>query len=154
MLVNPGPLVFGTITVGALLGAESARSETYLETVGAVLIALVLYWLAHSYAELTARRFEQGHRLKPRVIGETMAHELAVVTGAAPSLVAVLICWAAGAGLGAAVNAGIWTSVGMVVLVELVAGVRAQLSAGALAVQIMVGALFGGLIIAMKVVLH
>ena len=44
MPTNPGRLVYGTIAVGALLAAESARQETYVETVFAVAITLLLYW--------------------------------------------------------------------------------------------------------------
>jgi len=53
---NPAGLIYGTIAVAALLAAESARRETYVETVGAVLITLLLYWLAHSYAGFTGER--------------------------------------------------------------------------------------------------
>src|ERR1035441_8833725 len=52
MPTNPGRLVYGTIAVGALLAAESARQETYVETVFAVAITLLLYWLAHSFFAL------------------------------------------------------------------------------------------------------
>src|ERR1019366_2743617 len=50
---NTWGLVYGTIAIGALLAAETAQSETYIETVGGVLIALVIYWLAHAYSEFT-----------------------------------------------------------------------------------------------------
>jgi hypothetical protein len=58
MLANPGAVVYGTVTVGAVLATESAQRETYASTLEGVLVALVLYWLAHSYAEFTpvARR--------------------------------------------------------------------------------------------------
>jgi hypothetical protein len=42
----------------------------------------------------------------------------------------------------------------MIVVVELVAGVRAQLSARALLTQTLAGALFGLLVIALELVLH
>ncbi len=52
MLPNTGGVLYGTITVGSLLGAESATRETYGRTVGAVAIALLLYWLVHSGRDL------------------------------------------------------------------------------------------------------
>lgn len=54
---NLAPAIYGTVAVGSVLAVESAQRESYLETVGAVLIALVLYWLAHSYGESASRRW-------------------------------------------------------------------------------------------------
>ena len=57
MPTNPAGLVYGTIAVGALLAAESARQETYTRTIIAVAIALILYWLSYSYAEFTGQAY-------------------------------------------------------------------------------------------------
>lgn len=154
MFTNPGPLVYGTITVGALLDAESTRGENFPDTVGAVALAMVTYWLAHSYARLTADRLEAGKPLTFRIVGETMAHELAIITGAAVPLLAVVISWLAGASLTTAVNVAIWLSAVMILLIEAAAAVRARLEGVSLVVQIGVGALLGVLIIAVKLVLH
>jgi hypothetical protein len=137
-----------------LLDAEYSRNDTYLETVGAVLIAMALYWLAHSYAEFTARRLHRGHPFTMRALAETMAHELAILTAAALPLAALLIVWAAGATLRDAVNAGIWTSAGMIVLIELIVGVRAKLSGLELLAQVVLGTVLGALVIVLRIVLH
>lgn len=150
----PGPLVYGTLTIGALLDAESTQTETYTETVAAVAVAMVLYWLAHSYATLMARRIEDGERLKLRAVAETAAHELSILVGALIPLLAVLISWLAGGTLTTAVLAAIWTSAAMIVLIELVAGVSAKLSGFALAVQTVFGVVLGIGIIAMKLIFH
>jgi hypothetical protein len=154
MFANPAPLIYGTITVGALLDAESARAETYAETVGAVVIAMLLVWLAHSYAQLMGRRLKGGERLAFRAAREMAVHELSILTGAAVPLVAVLIAWLAGATLGWAVTAAIWTAAAMIVVIEVVAGLRAELSRGVFMIQTVFGVLLGLLIIALKLVLH
>jgi uncharacterized membrane protein YadS len=46
ILENPGDAVCGAIAVGALLAAETPRQETYAKTIAAVIITLLLYWLA------------------------------------------------------------------------------------------------------------
>ena len=46
-----GGVVYGVITVGALMAAESGRHESYLDAFASALIATLLYWLAHSYAD-------------------------------------------------------------------------------------------------------
>lgn len=154
MFGAPGPLVYGTITVAALLATESARHETYLETVGAVAVVMVLYWLAHSYATLMGRRIEGHERLQLRTIGQTAGRELPILTGAMVPLLAVLISWAAGARLTVAVSIGIWISVAMLLLIEVVAGISARLSAVALVIQTVFGAMLGLLIIAIELIFH
>jgi hypothetical protein len=93
ILENPGDAIYGAIAVGALLAAETPRRETYAKTVAAVVITLLLYWLAHSYAELAGERLRSGARLNARGL-----------------LATLLICWIAGTGLSAAVLAAVWTS--------------------------------------------
>lgn len=146
--------MYGTITVGALLAAESAKRETYAGTVGAVVIAMLLYWLAHAYSDFTEHRLEESQPLTLVGLTRTLAHELMILAGAAIPLLALLIGWAAGVGLTNAVTAAIWTSGAMIVVVELVAGLRAELTARALVAQTATGALLGLLVIALKLVLH
>ena len=154
MVPNPGGVVYGTIAVGALLAAESAGRESYLETAGAVAITMVAYWLAHAYSEITASRLEHNEPLKLDAVARTLAHELMIVVGAVIPLLTLLICWAVGAHLTSAVTTATWTSAATIVLVEVVAGVRAKLAARALMAQTTVGALFGLLVMLLKFVLH
>ena len=147
-------VVYGTITVGALLAAESAQRETYGETVSAVAIALLIYWLAHSYAQLTAERLQTSRPLTLSTLVVTMAREVSILVGAAVPLLTLLICWATGTSLTSAVSAGIWTSAGMIVVIEVVTGVRARLSRRDLIAQIVLGAALGLLVIVLKVLLH
>jgi hypothetical protein len=154
MLRNPGAAVLGTITVGALLAAESAKRETYADTVGAVAIALLVYWLAHAYSEFTTQRLERREPLTLDRVTRTLIHGLKAIAGAGIPLAALLVCWIAGARLTSAVAAAIWTSAATIVIVEVVAGMRAELAPGALIAQAAVGALFGLLVITLKLVLH
>ena len=154
MSLNPVGLIYGTITVGALLAAESAQSETYLETVGAVVIALAIYWLARSYAEFTAQRLTRAEPLTLAALGRTMLHELSILIGAAIPLLTLLVWWATGASLGAAVTAAIWASAAVTALIELVAALRAKLTGVELVAQAALGVVLGLLVIAMKLVLH
>lgn len=154
MRSNPGGLVYGTITVGALLAAESAQRETYLETVGAVVIALVLYWLAHSYAEFTARRLRRSDPLTFGALAQTMAYELSILVSAAIPLLTLLVWWLVGARLASAVTAAIWAAAAMTMLIEVAAALRAKQSGRELVVQITFGLLLGALVIAMMLVLH
>jgi hypothetical protein len=151
---NVGGLVYGTIAVAALLAAESAQRETYAETVGAVLIALALYWLAHSYAEYTAQRIKGAEKLSFTAFGRTMVHQLWILLGAAIPLLTLLVWWAAGSRLTTAVTAAIWSAAAVLGLVELAAALRAHLTGRELIAQIGLGLVLGLLVIAIKLVLH
>jgi hypothetical protein len=151
---NLAGAVYGTIAVAALLAAESARRETYLSTVAAVVITLALYWLAHSYAEFTGERLRTGERITLAGFSRMMARELTILIGAAVPLGVLLIAWGNGASLTTAVNAAIWTSAAMIALIELIVGLRSDLSGRELAAQAMLGGVLGLAVVALRVVLH
>jgi len=154
MLSEFGAAIYGLMTVGALLAAESANSETYAETVGAVVITMLVYWLAHSYAEFASDRLTEGQPLHFGILGRIMRHQVTILFGAAIPLVALLIDWVVGASLSTAVKTALYTSAGMVVLIEIAAGVRAKQSGRDLLKQALFGALLGLLIIVLRLILH
>jgi hypothetical protein len=154
MSTNPAGAVYGTITIGALLAAESSQRESYLETITAVIVALILYWIAHAYAGFAGGRLKEGEPLTLAGLGRAMAHELGLLTGAAMPLLAVVVFDLAGASLSSAITAGTWTAAAMVVLIELVAGIRAELTGRELIGQTALGALLGCLVIALHAILH
>ena len=154
MLGKTGALVYGTITIGALLAAESALSETYLETVGAVLVALLVYWLAHAYSDFTSYRLAHHQRLTARGLGRSLAEEVTILLGAVVPLVVLIAFWITGGALADAVTAAVWSSAAMVVVIEVVAGLRARLSGRDLLAQAALGTLCGVLVLTLRVILH
>jgi hypothetical protein len=154
MPANPGGLVYGTIAVAALLAAETARRGSYAKSVAAVAITLLLYWIARSYAEFTGQRLRKSEPFRLAGLAQAMARELSVLVGAAVPLVVLLVWWAAGAQLTTAVNAAIWTSALTILTIEVVSGLRAQLSGRDLIAQTALGAVLGLLVTALRVVLH
>jgi membrane protein YqaA with SNARE-associated domain len=154
MPVNVARLVYGTVVVGGLLAAEAPESETYAETLASVVIALLVYWMAHTYAEVTARRIEEGDRLTTTALASAMRNEVWILFGAAVPVLPLVIWWIAGGPLTNAVSAAVYTAAGMIVVYEVVAGRRAELSGKEMVVQIAIGAALGLLVIALKLVLH
>jgi hypothetical protein len=154
MPANPAGLVYGTLLVATLLGAEASRAETYPKTIGALVIALLLYWVAHSYAEFTGERIEHSQPFSYAALARTARGEAAMLAGPLVPLLLILICWAAGVALTSAVLAAVWTSAGMIVAAEIVIGVRAELTGRDLVRQTAVGATLGLLVIAVRVLLH
>ncbi len=151
---NPAGAVYGTITLGALLAAEDGLHDTYVETVGSVVLALLLYWLAHSYAELLGQRLATGGRLTARALGQALGRDWAIVRGTAAPLLALVVAWAAGADQQTAVTVALWTCVASLVALELLAGLRARARPGELALEMCVGAAMGLAVIALRAILH
>jgi hypothetical protein len=147
-------LIYGTISVAALLAAESARSETYPKTVGAVAIIMILYWMAHSYSEYAAERMQEHEPFTYTGMIAIATRELTVLIGAAVPFAMLVICWIVGASLTLAVAAASWASAAIVIATEIVIGVRANLTGRELVRQTVVGAILGLLIVALRVLLH
>jgi hypothetical protein len=151
---NPAGVVYGIITIGALLAAESDRHETYPEAIGSATVALALYWLAHSYATLLGNRLADQRRLTPSALWHTILHDRAIARGAGIPLLALLIAWASGATQTTAITAALWTSIASLVVFEILAGVRAQAKLAELVLEGCVGATMGLAIFALKIILH
>lgn len=151
---NPAGVLYGLITIGALLAAESANRETYAEAIGSAAIAMVLYWFAHAYSNVLGRRLETRERLTVRALLRECAHDWAIVRGAAIPLLTLLVAWTVGAGQGAGVTAALWSTVVSLIAFELLAGIRSHATPREFALEGAVGIAMGIAILALKIVLH
>ncbi|HTZ85285.1 MAG TPA: hypothetical protein VMB05_01325 [Solirubrobacteraceae bacterium] len=151
---NAAGVVYGVITIGALMAAESGRHESYLDLFASALVATLLYWLAHSYADLLGRRLATGESLTIRALGRALVHDWAIVRGAAIPLLALVIAWVAGASRESGVTAALRTAVVTVVVFEVVAGLRAKSTPAELLLKAGVGVTMGIAILAVKGILR
>jgi hypothetical protein len=152
---NPTGVIYGTITGGAVLVAESTRRETNLEVTAAAAITLSLYWLVHAYSAALGERLERpGRRWTPRRLGAVAVHELAMLKGAALPLVVLLIAELGGSGPGGSDTAAVAAAAVLLVILETIAAFRSGLGTVALVLQIVVSALIGIAVLALKVTIH
>jgi hypothetical protein len=142
------------VVIGALLAAESGSHESFADTLGSALLALGIYWLSHAYSDVLGRRLASPGRLSVVLLWRALKHEWAIVEGAAIPLVALVVAWAAGAGLETAVTVALWSAVGSLILFELIAGIRSRATRSELALDVGVGMAMGLAIVALKVVLR
>jgi hypothetical protein len=154
MRENPAGLVYGTILVATLLATEFSRRETYPKTVGAVLVALVLYWLALSYSEFTGRRLQDGEHFTLSAFRRAARHEYPVLLGAGVPLAVIVVCWIFGVSLATALAVGVYTAAGMIILFELAIGYWSEGGWRHVLAHTIVGVALGLLIITLRVVLH
>jgi hypothetical protein len=151
---NPAGVVYGLIVIGALLAAESDRHETYWAAIGSAAIAAALYWLAHSYTKVIGQRLSEGERLTTRGLRRALAHDWAIVRGAAIPIVALLVSWATGVAQETGVTVALWSAAASLVALEVAAGIRSDATATELTLEASVGIVMGLAILALKVVLH
>jgi hypothetical protein len=156
---NPGGAVYGMLTIGALLAAESGLRDTYIETLGSTLVILALYWLAHSYAELLGHRLTTGERLTTSGLWRALQRDWAIVRGGAVPLLALLVCWIAGVKQETAVTAALWSTAVSLLAFELLAGLRGERAHTRAArrerlLEACVGAALGLGVLALRVILH
>lgn len=154
MAPNFRALVYGVITIGALLGGENGRFESYPKTVGALALAALLYWVAHAYAELAGERLEDKTPLTVAALGHAMRSEVSILTGAFLPFIVIVISWAVGVKLSVAVNAGAVAAAVEILVIEVLSGIRAELSGKELAGQAAIGAFLGLLVLAVSALLH
>lgn len=150
----PAGVVYGLITVGALLAAESGLKDTYPETVGSTAIAMTLYWFAHAYADVLGLRLAEQRRVSWAELWHTFVQDWSIVRGAGLPLLALLVAWAVGAPQTTAVTAGVWAVVASLVAFELAAGVRSKAKPVELAFDVSAGTALGLGILVLRVLLH
>jgi hypothetical protein len=151
---NPAGAVYGIITAGALLAAESARRETTPEAAGAVAVALLLYWLAHAYSDALGERLEHHQAFRPRALLYQLRRSATIVRGSALPLTTMLLAWAAGASTSQAVNVALITAAVSLILLELISMVRSECGVSELLTQTVVSVVLGLGVLSLKVVLH
>ncbi|MFI4992684.1 MAG: hypothetical protein ACHQCH_03570 [Solirubrobacterales bacterium] len=147
-------MIYGVIAIGALLAAESGLHESYLDTAGSAVIALLLYWLAHAYARVLGHRLQTHERLSAKGLGRALLENWTIARGACIPLLALLLAWAVGATQATGVEVALWTAVASLIAFELLAGIRARATPGELVLEASVGITMGLAILLLKVVLH
>jgi hypothetical protein len=151
---NPARVVYGLLTVGALMAAESGHHETYAELILSALITTFLYWLLHAYSAVLGHRLATGAHLTLQTLSHGLVDEWAIVRGAAIPLLALIIAWLAGAGQETGVTVAVYSAVAGLVVFELAAGIRSREALGELALEVGIGVIMGLAILGLRIILH
>lgn len=97
--------IYGAVVTAAIFAASAQLSTVGL--VIAVIVTLVVYWLAEEYAELLGEQIEAGRLPSMRRIGGALADTWPMVTASFLPLIAAVIARLAGATTLVAANAGL-----------------------------------------------
>jgi hypothetical protein len=146
--------IYGLILVGSLMAAESYKRESHLDVLLSAAITMIVYWLAHAYSLALGRRIERSEALSLRSLSHSLRDSTSVLQGATVPLLALLIAWAAGVSSQTAIDIALWSTVGTLVGLELIAGIRAKQRPLELLLSCCIGAGLGAAVLALKALLH
>lgn len=102
--------IYGTILVAGVLAASSEKSPELADTAVYVLSTVLVFWLAHAWADSLARRVTQT-RSGLRGFRTTLANQWPLVQSAFPPIAVMVVASALGASAQAAVNWAAWSCV-------------------------------------------
>jgi hypothetical protein len=141
-----------TISVVAAL-SEDVRAGPN-EIFFSVLLTMVVFWLAHVYAEAVAVRLDRPEPLTWREVRVLMGQEWPMMQAAFPALAALALAWfgiiSAGAGINLALALGVIALLGWGVVISRRSGLSPLATVGAVALN----GFFGLAIVALKVIVH
>jgi hypothetical protein len=150
---NPAGSIYGTVLADSVLAVEAERQTTLRDLIYAELVTVLIYWLAHVYAEFLGSQQGVGRRGWPRRLAETMSHEWSLVTASFVPLLAVLLASAVGASVQTASLADMWTGVGSLILWGEIAGRQSGSGTWASLAYGLVSGAFGVALILLRVLL-
>lgn len=155
---SPASTIYGTIVAAALVAAESDGDLSVAAIVGSVLVAQLVYWLAHAYSDLLAPAPPDQHTERPdhpslAAVVRSLGEEWGIVAGGLGLVVVLVIADLAGAGRDLAVYLALGCAVAELGGWGVLAARRAELKGIWLVVYPAVSAIFGALVIVLKVVL-
>ncbi|MGO1203763.1 hypothetical protein [Cellulosimicrobium funkei] len=150
----PHDLLYGAIVAGFVMAVSSVHAPTGDRVVLATSLVAVGYWLAHCYVDAVSGRFhDTGHSLWGRTV-VALRSNVGVLLGALPGIVVYLVALAAGLDAEGAALVAVWFTVVLLGVVGFLAAYRAGARGGLLVGETLLAAAFGGVVIAVKYLLH
>jgi hypothetical protein len=140
---NPAAVIFGTITVGAVLAGENVKGETVAKSAEAALLVVLLYWFVHSWSDDTGDRIAQRRRLLWRPFVGALEHQSTILRSVLIPVAALVAAGLSGATDSTALWVGTATCAVVLVLIEFVSAMHNRLPAPQVLAETMAGAVFG-----------
>ncbi len=140
---NPSGVIFGTITVGAILAGENAKGETVATSIEVAVLVVGLFWVVHAWSDDTGERIVTRRRLQWRPFAAALEHQASILRSIVLPVVALVIAGLAGASDGTSLWVGTITCAVTLVVIELLSALRNRLSAREVVIESTAGAVFG-----------
>jgi hypothetical protein len=141
--------IYGTVITAAVLASAGGHLATAALAV-AVLLTLVVYWIAEQYAEVLAEETEHGHLPRWSTIRSGMANTWPMVSAAYIPVLALLVARLFGASHAAAANVGLIIATALLTIQGWTAGRAAGLRGSHLIIATLIAASLGLIMILLK----
>jgi hypothetical protein len=144
--------IYGVIVGAAVMAASHADSVAAVEA--AVLVTLLIYWVAERYARLVAARIHSGHRPSWPELRRQLSSGWEIISASTVPLVVLALLGLLGAEVEVAVLAALGCSTALLCLAGWEMGRDGRLSAGERVTAALVAGSFGLVMILLKTLLH
>jgi hypothetical protein len=149
---NVAAAVYGQLLVTALVATLSEdEGISSGQLLFWVVVTMLVFWLAHVYAEGVARRLERDRDLGAADVGDLLADELPELYAMLPALAALALGWIGALSRTAAVDLAIGIGVATLAATGFVIARRSRMSPGATVASVAINGAFGLAIVALKV---
>jgi hypothetical protein len=142
--------IYGIIVGSAVLVTAHAETAYKLDII--VVVTLLIYWLAERYARVVAERIHEGHRPGWQAVRDQLTRGWEIMSASLVPLLVLLLARGVGAGMNLAILLALITSTLLLGL----AGWRmgARLTQRERLVSTLVAAMFGAIMVVLKILLH
>jgi len=152
--MDPGNLLYGAIVATAALAIGASRGATAADVTETMATTLVVYWLAHIYIATVRERPPGSATPLHKLIWDAAKNESAILAGGMPAVIVATALTVAGASLWPSVLFDLGTGIVVLVLVGLLAGLRAGMHGWGLSAEALSAAIMGGILAALLVSSH
>ena len=144
-------LILSTSVVAALSEDDAASARSLF---AAVAVTAVVFWLAHVYAHLMASRMMDTRGFSRRGLWSVMRQQAPLMAGALPALLPLGLAWVGLVSIDLAVNLAIAAGVAGLAACGVVIARRRGLSVPATILATLGSAMFGLVIVGLKLAIH
>ncbi len=151
---NPAEVIYGTLLAAVVLATKTHKGVTGAAIFWSAVGALVLYWLAHVYADVIGEQLKTRRRPSWGTIGHVSAEHWSRLRASLIPVVFFEIVRLARGSVNASVLGALWLTVALLGGWGAAAAFRSGARGLALAIETLVCLGLGVLVVLLKIVLH
>ena len=151
---NPAEAIYGTLLAGVVLATKAHKGVSGASIFWSAIGALVLYWIAHVYADVIGEQVELHRRPTRGEIGHICIENWSRLRASLIPVIFFEIVRLARGSLDASVNSALWLTVGLLAAWGATAAYRSGARGVALAIESLVCGVLGVVVVLLKIVLH
>lgn len=153
-VANYAAAIYGSILVAALVSTLDEEDAAAGALAVAVLTTMVVFWLAHVWADVVAERLETGERISSADLRRLARRQWPMIEAAAAPVAALVLAWTGVLSLDLAVWLALGLSIVQLAAWGMVVGFRTSATLPLALLSGAVNATLGLLIVVLKALVH